>query len=389
MIRNAIANRLAALGSVALSIAGFAAVDAGAQGTVTLSGTSGNTCAYSAITISQNGTLSVSCQGTEQPTSPPVCTVSGPASANANTSFSLSASCTPAATSYVWTGPGISGSGTTVSVSTAAGTHSYTVAGTNAAGSGAASAAHSVAVTAAPPPTSVPTGCVFATNPAAPQVNQDVSISLTCTQNPTTYAWAMYTSGMPQPSGLSGQTSSNTQVIRFSQTGTYHFAAQAGNALGGSDMIGAAVVVGAGTPPPPAGCSVPNGAVGPTAGYETLANLRFDLKPGQTGYYKFTLPQGGFNNARLSIVGATQAETPKTTVSEVTVAPCPGVFDVPASCKKTVYGTTGNSFWLGPESACVLPTNATYYVNIRDTTCVPTTSMGITYCSHYVKVTGG
>ena len=135
------------------------------------------------------------------------------------------------------------------------------------------------------------------------------------------------------------------------------------------------------------GCSVPTTAVGPTLGYEELGNLRFDLKPGQSGYKEFDFPFAGFNSARLTIVGATKIETPPSTIAEIAVADCPGKFDVPAGCKAEVYGTTGTNFYIGNISWSSCPvSNAKHYVNIRHTTCNP--NSGFPGCTHYIKING-
>lgn len=73
--------------------AGFAtATSVVAQGTVTLSGSSGNSCSYSAMTIAPNGNVTVTCQGGGGPPPPPpgqaYFTISGPASLTPSTAYS-------------------------------------------------------------------------------------------------------------------------------------------------------------------------------------------------------------------------------------------------------------------------------------------------------------
>jgi hypothetical protein len=86
------------------------------------------------------------CAGGPPPPQVPVCTVTGPSTAQINTPVMLSAACNPAASSYAWTGGTCptQHAATCTDTQAAAGTINYTVQGTNAAGTGAASPAHAV-----------------------------------------------------------------------------------------------------------------------------------------------------------------------------------------------------------------------------------------------------
>ena len=61
LLRRAFAGLGAALALVA--------TQALAQGTVTLSGTSGNSCSYSTMTVTPNGNIAVTCGGSSNPCS--------------------------------------------------------------------------------------------------------------------------------------------------------------------------------------------------------------------------------------------------------------------------------------------------------------------------------
>ena len=383
MIRISFATRLAQFAAVALSVTGLTALDVGAQGKVRLNGGTGAECSYSSITVAPNGDLTVTCAGGNT-TDPPSCSVSGSSTATANTSFTLSASCSPAATSWAWTmnGAAVTGGATlTTSVATA-GNATFTVRGTNANGAGAVSAGFTVNVGAGEQPKGAPE-CSFSSNPATPIEGEAASITLTCTNSPNMHAWYQ---SEGTPLGLPTQTPAGTQSVTFPSSGRYAFWLQAGNDLfgGGPVFQGVVNVAAKGG----AGCPAVAGVVGPTAGYDTLSNLRFDLKPGQIGTALVTMPLNGvYSSAQVTAVGATQLETPKTTIGEIAVAPCPGQFDnIPAACKIQVYGTTGLNFLIG-GTACPVASGK-HYVNVKHLTCTPNVSMGISYCTHYVKLNG-
>ncbi len=383
MIRSSLATRLCTLAALAVSVAGLSAFDASAQGKASFKGQS---CTYSGVSIKPNGDLEIACSDGGPVDAVPVCTVSVPNTAITNQAFAILASCNPAAASFNWTSnSGVAlptGSSGSVSIG-AAGTYTFGVSGTNTVGTGAV-ASKTVTVQAPTPVTARPS-CSFTASPNPVAVGASTTLSLVCNQSPTVYAWSMYAGpNGGNMAGFSNQTTSGSQSVTFDKDGTYSFAGQAGNALGGSDMAGLSVTV---TPPPGRGCSVPSTAVPPTLGYDTLGNLRFDLKPGQSGYQEFDFPFSGFGAARLTIVGATKIETPPSTVAEIAVAPCPGQFDVPAGCKAEVFGSTGANFYIGDIawSSCPI-SGGKHYVNIRHNVCNP--NSGFPGCTHYIKING-
>src|SRR5688572_26309089 len=297
MIRNANANRLGFIAAIAMSLAGTTALDAGAQGKVRLNGGTGAECSYSSITVAPNGDLTVSCSGTGGAT--PSCSVSGPQSVQVNTAFTLTANCTNSPTAYTWTGTGTSGSTATQNLSiAAAGTYTFTVAGTNATGQGAVSTGYSISVTAPQPITDVPRNCSISTNPATPVAGEPATITMNCTQSPNAFAWYQYDT---PSAGMQNQTTTNTQNVTFPAVGTYRWYLQAGNALGSGDVFVGAVVVGG--QPPPGGCPAST-AIGPVN--SDLSNLRFDLKPGQSGTMAFTLPLAGWGSMPGALMSVTK-----------------------------------------------------------------------------------
>lgn len=378
MIRNAFANRLTLLAGLAISVAGFGALDAGAQGKVRLNGGTGVECAYSSISIDPQGNLTVNCSSGVGGV--PVCSITGPGSAAAGAAFTLTANCTNGPiTSYSWTGTNApSGQGGNVTLSTA-GNYTYTVSATNAAGPGTPSGGHTVNVSVPTPITGKPANCSFSSNPATPVPGAAATLTMTCTNSPNSYAWYQYEGTKLD---MPNQTTVGTQTVTFPSAGKYSFWLQAGNdQFGGGDVFSGSVTVQA-----PAGtCSVPAGAKGPSAGYETLGNLRFDLKSNETGYAPFRYPMEAYSGIRITAVGATASETPAGMVATIAVAECPGVFNVPAGCSFEAYPAgaytiVGTHRW----SQCQLDPNKQYYVNIKQA-CTP----GIYgYCSNYVKLTG-
>jgi hypothetical protein len=377
MIRNAFAIRLASLAGVALSVAGFSALEAAAQSTVTLQNASANTCRYSSISIAPNGNLNVTCEGGG--TGVPACRVDGPTSANVGSPFTLTAICDPAATSYTWSGATSAASSVTVTPSVA-GNLSFTVTGTNAQGSGAPSAQHTVNVQGSV--TDVPRNCSLSSNPATPEPGKPATITINCTQSPNSFAWYQYEGGALN---LPTWTGTATQSVTFPVAGKYSWYLQAGNAMGSGDVFVGSVNVSAVT----SGCPTVPDVVGPQSS-ASLLNLRFDLRPGQTGTQEFTLPLDGFTAARITGTPATASETPKSTVAEVWVSDCPGhkPADLPAGCMMELWGSTGQAnFYVGtsPWSSC--PATGKKYVNIKHRVCNPSGG-GINYCSHYLKVSG-
>lgn len=107
-------------------------------GSITLSGTTGNSCQYSTFTVDSSGNLTAVCNTAPPPTPTltPTCTLTAsPSTVNTGASSTLIASCSPAADSYVWTGAGTSGftAGGTV---TPTATTTYSVVGSNGSGAG-------------------------------------------------------------------------------------------------------------------------------------------------------------------------------------------------------------------------------------------------------------
>lgn len=386
MNRNTLATRLATLATVALSVAGFTALDTGAQGKVRLNGGTSMECAYSSITVAPNGDLTVQCQSTGGGTQTPVCTVSAPSQAYVG-NITVSASCSPAASSYVWTASlGTAPSGQSSTIAVGAGTYQYTVTGSNSSGAGPASAPASVTVSNAPVATDVPRNCAISTSPATPVAGVAATLTMSCDNSPTAFAWYPYEGATI--AGLQNQTTTASQSVTFPSAGTYKMWLAAGNAVGTGDTFSGSVTVGSSGDGGTSGCPAVTGVVGPTLGYETLGNLRFDLRPGSIGSALVSMPLNGLSeSAQVTAVGATKLETPSNTIAEVAISKCPGTFDVPAACKIQVYGTTGLNFLIGPLAACVV-NSGNYYVNIKHLTCTPATGSGINYCSHYVKFNG-
>lgn len=132
--------KLAILGMVLLAFGASSAF----AGTVVLTGATGNTCSsYSNFSVDTNGNLTVNCSGTNSPTPTqavvPSCTlIASPATISPGASSTLTASCSPAATSYIWTGPGMNGISTASARGTVSptGTTPYSVTGVNSAGTG-------------------------------------------------------------------------------------------------------------------------------------------------------------------------------------------------------------------------------------------------------------
>lgn len=122
---------------------------------ITLSGATGNSCAYSNVSVNSSGDLTATCVASSSlpPTLTPTCTLAAsPSTINSGSFSTLTASCSPAATLYEWTGAG-TGSFTSGGTVTPTVTATYTVRGTNGDGPGnIASATVSIAVVTPPPP---------------------------------------------------------------------------------------------------------------------------------------------------------------------------------------------------------------------------------------------
>lgn len=111
-------------------------------GMVFLTGAPGNSCSsYSSFSVDAKGNLTVNCSDETIPStaSIPLCTLTAsPSTISLGGSSTLTANCSPAATSYIWTGPGMSGLSTTSSRGTVSPseTTAYSVTGVNNAGTG-------------------------------------------------------------------------------------------------------------------------------------------------------------------------------------------------------------------------------------------------------------
>lgn len=142
-------------------------------GSVNLIGATGNTCSsYTNFKVDANGNLTVSCSQapsptpvpTPTPTAAPSCVLTAsPATISPGASSTLTAICTPAATSYIWTGPGMSGFSTASARGTVrpTGTTPYSVTGVNSVGTGntdtkTVTVSKTVSRTGAPPSASAP-----------------------------------------------------------------------------------------------------------------------------------------------------------------------------------------------------------------------------------------
>lgn len=107
-------------------------------GSITLSGTTGNSCQYSTFSVDSSGNLTAVCNTAPPPTPTltPTCTLAAsPSTISAGATSTLIASCSPAADSYVWTGAGTS-SFTAGGTVTPTATTTYSVVGSNGSGAG-------------------------------------------------------------------------------------------------------------------------------------------------------------------------------------------------------------------------------------------------------------
>jgi hypothetical protein len=376
MIRNLIASRLSAFAGIAMSVAGLGALDVNAQGRVTLSGGSGSSCS---ISVDAADNLNVSCSVGDPTLSQ--CTISGGGAVTVGGTVSLSASCTNSPTSFAWTGVTSSSGSTATFTATTAGSFPVTVRATNAVGQGVA-ASHTVTATAPVQVTDVPRNCSISTSPATPVAGQPATITMSCTNSPSAFAWYQYEG---PAAGMATQTTSASQSVTFPSQGTYKWYLQAGNTMGNGDVfLGSVSVSAAG-----GNCPTVSGLVGPWSG-SSLFSLRFDLKPGQTGAQEFTLPLDGFNAARITGAPSTSADTPKSTIAEVWISDCPGVkpAGLPAGCQMELWGSGQANFYVGPHIYSTCEATGRKYVNIKHRICEPSGFNGITHCSNYLKVSG-
>jgi hypothetical protein len=155
----------------------------------------------------------------------------------AGTNVTLTASCSGSPTSYVWTGCASSGS-TCVATSANAGVVSYSVAGVNGSGTGAVANA---SVNWQPRPTSPP-ACTVTPSNTAPFTGQTITLTATCTNSPTSYAWTNCTSTSSTcntSSGVAG--TQNYSVIATNVVGPGQSASASVSwqqSVGGTDFCG-------------------------------------------------------------------------------------------------------------------------------------------------------
>jgi hypothetical protein len=116
------------------------------------------------------------------PVAAPVCSVvASPTFITAGGGSKLTASCRPAATSYVWTGGSCAGITTATCTVTPSVNTTYTVAGINSLGAGPTTSA-TVAVVELPI-------CTLTATPASITAGATSTLSASCTNSPTSFAW--------------------------------------------------------------------------------------------------------------------------------------------------------------------------------------------------------
>ena len=156
---------------------------------------------------------------------PPSCTVSASnTTPMAGTSVTLTANCSGSPTNYVWTSC-TSSTSTCQATSANAGVVNYSVAGANSSGTG--SAAH-VSVNWQPRPTATPS-CTVSPSNNAPFTGQTITLTATCTNAPTTYAWTNCSS------------TSSTCNTTSTSAGTQNYAVVATNVVGAGQSASTSV----------------------------------------------------------------------------------------------------------------------------------------------------
>ncbi len=158
------------------SNAGFAATDA--SGSLATPNTQ---TTYTVIGNNASGSSTLA-SVTYAVASAPVCTLTAaPPSIAPNGTSILTASCSPLASSYVWTGGACAGNTTaTCTVTLAAGSQTYTVAGSNSTGAGNTASA---TVTVAPP------ACTLTAAPPSIAPNGTSTLTASCSPAAASYAW--------------------------------------------------------------------------------------------------------------------------------------------------------------------------------------------------------
>jgi hypothetical protein len=201
---------------------------AASASTCTVTSSTGGTQTYTVVASNAiaNGapaSVQVNWQAPATP-QPPSCSLSASnTSPTTNQSITLTASCSGSPTSYTWTGCTSSGTQCTTT-SANAGAVTYSVRGTNNNGQGNA-ASVTVNWKAPPAPPTAPPVCTLTPSTASPFTGQSVTLTASCSNQPTGYTWTGCNS-----SGSSCSVSS-------SSPGSQTISVRASNAIGpGSDV---------------------------------------------------------------------------------------------------------------------------------------------------------
>jgi hypothetical protein len=151
----------------------------------------------------------------------------------AGTNVTLTANCSGSPTNYVWTNCTSSVS-TCVATNANAGAIVYSVAGVNGSGSGVAA---NVTVNWQPRPTAPPV-CTVASNLQSPFTGQTITLTATCSNSPTSYAWTNCAS------------TTSTCLATSNSAGTQNYSVQATNVIGTSTAASVGVTWQQSTTPP-------------------------------------------------------------------------------------------------------------------------------------------
>ena len=385
------ATRLA-MAAVVTALGAGLTTGAMAQGTVTLSNTTGNTCSYSSMTVQPNGNIAVACNSANPV---PTCTISGPTQVNTGASATLTANCTNSPTSYVWAispappGPTfVSPNSPTLTGTLPDGSYNFTVTAANGNGTGPTSAQYGVTFGT---PSTPPTCTAASASPNPINVGDNATLSATCT-GASTYTWTL-TSSPAGSSATNSATTNGATVTGFTVAGVYRYQLTASNAAGPTTSTAAPYVVDITVNSVSSGTCATIATVPPVNG-NNIYNLRFDLKPGVIGSFGFDWPLASDpdkTKIRMFWVKGTSSETPVGTQTQITISPCPGQMTTTTpAC--TWSGWSGGSFYVGAGTACTLTAGQKYYINVKQSTlsggnCVPTGTLGINYCTSYVQGT--
>ena len=222
-----------------------------AQNQITING--GAPCNWSSYSVTSNGNYNFTASGScgSGTVSPPVC--SAPAIAPSNSiseggTATLTANCTNGPTSFTWTpssgnsagGPTITSTSSSTGALTfpTAGTFSYTVTATNGGGTSAASP--QATLTVIPLPTVVPVCSAVTKNPSGVfTAGNAMTLTATCSQAPTSYAWT------PLDGGPAIASTSNVATVPFPAQGVFNYTVTATNNIGPSVAFPFTVTVGA------------------------------------------------------------------------------------------------------------------------------------------------